>query len=74
MASGKDHFLYEDNLDDILVIMHEDMFENNKDMESEVVLCIKNYHLEKIVRSNTSFVQKTIYPKKLYQGTRKQNI
>ena len=74
MASGKDHFLYEDNLDDILAIIHKDMFENNKDMESEIVLCIKNYHLEKIVCSNASFVQKPICPKKAYQGTRKQNI
>ena len=74
MASGKDHFLYEDDLDDILAIAHDDMFENNKDMESEIVLCIKNYHLEKIVSSNDSFVPKPIYPKKVYQGKRNQRM
>ena len=41
MASGEDHFLYEDDLDAIFAIMDADMFENNKDMESEIVMCIK---------------------------------
>ena len=35
MVSGKDDFLYEDNLDSA------DLFENNKDMESEIVTCTK---------------------------------
>ena len=56
MTSGKDHFFYEDDLDAILPIMDAYMFENYKDMESEIVTCIKNYPLEKIIRSNTSFV------------------
>ena len=30
--------------------------------------------IEKIVRSNASFVQKFVYPKQVYQGSRKQNI
>ena len=72
-ASGKDHFLYENDVDAILAIMDADMFENNKDMESEIVMC-KNYPLGKIVRSDAIFVRKFIYPKHVYQGTRKQNI
>ena len=35
-ASGKDHFLYENDVDAIIAIMDADMFENNKDMESEI--------------------------------------
>ena len=42
MASGKDDFLYEDDLDAILAIIDADLFENNEDMESEIVTCIKN--------------------------------
>ena len=38
MASGKDDFLYEDDLNAI----YADMFENEEDMESEIVTCIKN--------------------------------
>ena len=41
LASGMDHFLDEDELDAILAIMDADMFENNKDIESEIVMCIK---------------------------------
>ena len=36
MASGKDDVLYEDHLDAVLAIMDADMFENNKDMKSEI--------------------------------------
>ena len=42
MASGKDDFLYEDDLDVVLAIIDADMFENDEDMESEIVTCIKN--------------------------------
>ena len=42
MASGKDDFLYEDDIDAVLAITDEDMFENDEDMESEIVACIKN--------------------------------
>ena len=36
MASVQDDFLYEDDLDAILAIVDADMFENDKDMESEI--------------------------------------
>ena len=42
MVSDKDDFLYEDDLDAILAIIDADMFENDEDMESEIVTCIKN--------------------------------
>ena len=42
MVSGKEDFLYEDNLDVALAIIDADMFENDEDMESEIVTCIKN--------------------------------
>ena len=42
MALGRDDFLYDDDLDAISAIMDADMFENDKDMESETVTCIKN--------------------------------
>ena len=42
MASGKDDFLYEDGLDTVLAIMDADMFENDEDMESKILTCIKN--------------------------------
>ena len=74
MASGKDDFLYEDDLDAVLAIIDAGMFENDEDMKSDIVTCIKNLPSRKIVRSNASFVQKFVYPKQVYQGTRKQNI
>ena len=42
MASGKDDFLYEDDLDVVLAIIDADIFENDEDMESEIVKYIKN--------------------------------
>ena len=42
MASGKDDFLYVDDLDAVLAIIDADMLENDEDMESEIVTCIKN--------------------------------
>ena len=42
MTSGKDNFFYEDDLDAVLAIIDADMFDNDKDMESEIVTCIKN--------------------------------
>ena len=68
MASGKDGFLYEDDLDVVLAIIDADIFENDEDMESEIVKCIKHLPLEKIVRSNASFVQKFVYPTSLSAG------
>ena len=42
MTSGKDNFFYEDDLDAVLAIIDADMFDNDKDVESEIVTCIKN--------------------------------
>ena len=42
MASSKDDFLYKDDLDSVLAIIDADMFENDEDMESEIVTFIKN--------------------------------
>ena len=42
MASGKDEFLYEDDFDAVLAVTDADMFENDADMVSEIVTCIKN--------------------------------
>ena len=42
MASGKDGFLFEDDLNPVLAIIDADIFENDKDMKSEIVICIKN--------------------------------
>ena len=50
-ASGKDDFLYEDDLDAVLAIIDADMFENDADMESEIVTCITNLPF----RENCSF-------------------
>ena len=38
MASGKDSFFHGDDLDAVLAITDADMFENNKYMESEIVM------------------------------------
>ena len=57
-ASGKDHFLYEDDLDATLPITDADMFENDDDMESEIITCIKNLPS----RENCSF-KCEFYPK-----------
>ena len=51
MVSGKDRFLYEDDLDAILAIINADMFENDEDMKSEIVTCIENL----LSRENCSF-------------------
>ena len=42
IASGKDDFLYEDDLDTVLAIIDVDMIENDADLESEILTCIKN--------------------------------
>ena len=42
MASGKGDCLYEDDLNAFLAITEADMFENDEDMKSEIVTCIKN--------------------------------
>ena len=40
--SGKDDFLHEDDLDTVLAITDADMVENDEDMVSKIVTCIKN--------------------------------
>ena len=42
MASGKDDFLYEDDFDAVLAIIDAVMLENDENMASERVTCIKN--------------------------------
>ena len=68
MASGKDYFFCEYDLDAVLGIIDADMFENDEDMESEFVTCIKNLP----ARENCAF--KWEFCPKFCQGTRKQNI
>ena len=42
MDSGNNGFLYEDDPDPVLAIIDADMFENDEDLESEIVSCFKN--------------------------------
>ena len=42
MASGNNGFLYEDDPDPVLAIIDADMFENDENMESVIVSCLKN--------------------------------
>ena len=74
MVSGKDDFLYRDDLDAVLAIIDAFMFENDEDMESETVTFIKNLPSRKNCSFKSSFVQKVVYPKQASQGIRKQNI
>ena len=59
MASGKDEFLYEDDFDAVLAVTDADMFENDADMVSEIVTCIKNLPSRKL------FVQMRVLSKSL---------
>ena len=59
MASGKDDFIYGSDLDAILAIIDANMFENDEDMESEIVTCIKNLPSRARV-SRLSFVLMTM--------------
>ena len=52
MLSGKDDFFCKDDLDAVLAIIDAYMFENDKDMESDIVTFAQIYLLEKIVLSN----------------------
>ena len=52
MLSGKVDFFYKVDLDAVLAIIDEYMFEKNKDMESDIVTFVQIYPLEKIVLSN----------------------
>ena len=52
MLSGKVDFFYKVDLDAVLAIIDEYMFEKNKDMESDIVTFAQIYPLEKIVLSN----------------------
>ena len=60
MASHKDNIFYQDDLNAVLAIIDADMFENDKDMESEIVRCIKKLPS----RENCSF--KCIFCPKVY--------
>ena len=74
MASGKDDFLYEDDFDAVLAIIDAGMLENDENMASERVTCIKNLPCRENCLLSASFIQKVVYSKHVYQGTRKQNI
>ena len=74
MVSGKDDFLYRDDLKAVLAIIDAFMFENDEDMESETVTFIKNLPSTENCSFKSSFVQKVVYPKQVSQGIRKQNI
>ena len=63
MTSGKGDFLYEDDLDAILAITDVDMFENNEDMESEIVTCIKNLPSREICSFKWEFCSKVCLSK-----------
>ena len=63
MASGKDDFLYEDDLDAVLAIIDADMFENDEDMKSEIVTCIKNLPSRENCLFKCEFCQKVCLSK-----------
>ena len=78
MASGKDDFLYENDLDAILAIIDADTFENDEDTESEIVTCIKNLPSRENCLFKCKFCLKVCLSKaglsRHIAGTRKQNI
>lgn len=55
----RDDFLHQDDLHTALAIVDADIFEKDKDMESEIVTCVKNLVKMKIVPSNACFIQKS---------------
>ena len=61
----RDDFLYQDDLHTALAIVDADIFEKDKDIESDNLTCVKNLMKMKmnIVPSNPSFVQKFVYQK-----------
>ena len=73
-ASGKDHFLYEDDLDATLPITDADMFENDDDMESEIITCIKNLPSRENCSFKCEFCPKVRLSKAGLPDSRKQNI
>ena len=56
MVSGKDDFLYRDDLKAVLAIIDAFMFENDEDMESETVTFIKNLPSTENCSFKSSFV------------------
>ena len=63
MSSAKDEYLYEDDLDAVLAIVDADMFENDADMESEIVTCIKNLPSRENFSFKCEFCQKVCLSK-----------
>ena len=63
MASGKEDFLYEDGLDAFLAITDADMFENDQDIEPEIVTCIKNLSSRKKCLFKCEFCSKVCLSK-----------
>ena len=50
------------------------MFENDEDMELEIVTCIKNLPSRENCLFKWEFFQKFVYLKQVYHDTRQQNI
>ena len=42
MAPGKNDYFYGDDLEAILTIIDANMFQNNRDMQSDILVCVKN--------------------------------
>ena len=74
MTSGKADFLYEDDLDAVLAITDADIFENDEDMESEIITCIKNLPSRENCSFKCEFSPKVFLSKAGLPYTRKQNI
>ena len=74
MASGKNDFLYEDDLDAVLAIIDADMFENDEDMESEIVTCIKNLPSRENCSFKCEFCPKACLSKAGFSRHEKKNI
>ena len=62
---------FEDDVNAVSAIIDSDMFENDEDMESEIVTCIKNLPSREICSFKCDFVQIFVYPRQVSEGTRK---
>ena len=74
IASGKANFFYEDDLDAVLAITDADIFENDEDMESEIITCIKNLPSRENCSFKCEFCPKVRLSKAGLPDSRKQNI
>ena len=44
MASGSSGFLYEDEIDTVIIVIDADMLQNNEEMNPEINSCIKDIY------------------------------